>query len=85
MPNLPCGGSGKTGDASQYLKDAWDKGVASGPGRYASIEHIIGEACGASPRTAEAEEDLINIWPYIAQVNLCLVNRSAPDLLALPR
>jgi hypothetical protein len=28
----------------QYLKDAWDKGIASGPGRYASIEDIIGEA-----------------------------------------
>ena len=28
----------------QYLKDAWDKGVASGPGRYASMEDIIGEA-----------------------------------------
>ena len=28
----------------QYLKDAWDKGIASGPGKYASIEDIIGEA-----------------------------------------
>ncbi|MFZ1107869.1 MAG: hypothetical protein WAN43_05945 [Rhodomicrobium sp.] len=28
----------------QYLKEAWDKGVASGPGKYASIEEIIGEA-----------------------------------------
>ena len=31
-------------EAKQYLKDAWDKGVASGPGRYASMEDIIGKA-----------------------------------------
>lgn len=31
-------------EAKQYLKDAWDKGIASGPGKYASIEDIIGEA-----------------------------------------
>ena len=31
-------------DAAQYLKDAWDKGIASGPGKHASIEDIIGEA-----------------------------------------
>ena len=28
----------------QYLQDAWDKGIASGPGKYASIEDIVGEA-----------------------------------------
>ncbi|MFY9642833.1 MAG: hypothetical protein WCD20_03935 [Rhodomicrobium sp.] len=28
----------------QYLKDAWDKGIASEPGKYASIEDIIAEA-----------------------------------------
>ena len=28
----------------QYLQEAWDKGIASGPGKYASIEDIIGEA-----------------------------------------
>ena len=28
----------------QYLKEAWEKGVASGPGRCASIEDIVGEA-----------------------------------------
>ena len=43
MSNRPCGGSGKNPDASQYLKDAWDKGVASGAGRYASMEDMIGE------------------------------------------
>jgi hypothetical protein len=31
-------------EAKQYLKDAWDKGIASGPGKYASVEDIIGEA-----------------------------------------
>jgi hypothetical protein len=30
--------------AKQYLRDAWDKGIASGLGKYASIEDIIGEA-----------------------------------------
>jgi hypothetical protein len=30
--------------AKQYLKDAWDKGIVSGPGKHASIEDIIGEA-----------------------------------------
>jgi hypothetical protein len=28
----------------QFLQAAWDKGIASGPGKYASIEDIIGEA-----------------------------------------
>ena len=28
----------------QYLQEAWDKGIASGLGKYASIEDIIGEA-----------------------------------------
>jgi hypothetical protein len=32
------------GAYEQYLKDAWDKGIASGPGKFASIEDIIGEA-----------------------------------------
>lgn len=31
-------------EAKQYLKEAWDKGIASGPGKYAFIEDIIGEA-----------------------------------------
>ena len=31
-------------EVAQYLIDAWDKGVPSGPGQYASIEDIIGEA-----------------------------------------
>jgi hypothetical protein len=31
-------------EVAQYLMDAWDKGIASGPGKYASIEDIIGEA-----------------------------------------
>ena len=31
-------------EAKQYLQEAWDKGIASGPGKYASIEDIIGEA-----------------------------------------
>jgi hypothetical protein len=36
-------------EAKQYLKDAWDKGIASGPGKYTSIEDIIAEAhCRAS-------------------------------------
>ena len=33
-----------TDEYRQYLQDAWDKGIASGPGKYASIEDIIGEA-----------------------------------------
>lgn len=28
----------------RYLADAWDKGIAGGRGKYASIEGIIGEA-----------------------------------------
>jgi plasmid stabilization system protein ParE len=28
----------------QNLQDAWDKGIASGPGKYTSVEDIIGEA-----------------------------------------
>ncbi len=28
----------------RYLKDAWDKGIASGPGKHASIDDIIAEA-----------------------------------------
>ncbi len=31
-------------EAKQYLQEAWDKGIASGPGKYASIEDIIAEA-----------------------------------------
>ena len=31
-------------EAKQYLQEAWDKGIASGPGKHASIEDIIGEA-----------------------------------------
>jgi hypothetical protein len=31
-------------EVAQYLMDAWDKGIASGPGKYATIEDIIGEA-----------------------------------------
>ena len=31
-------------EAKQYLQEAWDKGIASGPGMHASIEDIIGEA-----------------------------------------
>jgi len=31
-------------ELAQYLMDAWDKGIANGPGMYASIEDIIGEA-----------------------------------------
>ena len=31
-------------EVAQYLMDAWDKGIASGPGKYASIEDIISEA-----------------------------------------
>jgi hypothetical protein len=31
-------------EAKEYLKAAWDKGVASGPGRYSTIEDVIGEA-----------------------------------------
>ena len=33
-----------TDEAKQYLQEAWDKGIASGPGKHASIEDIIGEA-----------------------------------------
>ena len=31
-------------EAKQYLQESWDKGIAGGPGQYASIEDIIGEA-----------------------------------------
>ncbi|MGO9173297.1 MAG: hypothetical protein ACLP7P_15225 [Rhodomicrobium sp.] len=31
-------------EAKDYLKAVWDKGIASGPGRFATIEDIIGEA-----------------------------------------
>jgi len=31
-------------EAKDYLKAAWDKGIASGPGRYSTIEDIIAEA-----------------------------------------
>ena len=31
-------------EAKEYLKAAWDKGIASGPGRYSTIEDVIGEA-----------------------------------------
>jgi hypothetical protein len=31
-------------EAEQFLQEAWDKGIASGPSKYASIEDIIGEA-----------------------------------------
>ncbi len=31
-------------EAKEYLKAAWDKGIASGPGRHGTIEDIIGEA-----------------------------------------
>lgn len=31
-------------ECNQYLKDAWDKGIASGPGKFSSIEDIIAEA-----------------------------------------
>ncbi len=31
-------------ELAQSLIEAWDKGIASGPGKYASIEEIIGEA-----------------------------------------
>jgi len=31
-------------EAKDDLKAAWDKGVASGPGRFATIEDIIAEA-----------------------------------------
>ena len=31
-------------EAKRYVKDAWDKGIASGPGRHGGIEDIIAEA-----------------------------------------
>ncbi len=31
-------------EAKEYLAAAWDKGVASGSGRYGSIEDVIAEA-----------------------------------------
>jgi len=31
-------------EAKEYLAAAWDKGIASGPGRYGSIEDVIAEA-----------------------------------------
>ncbi len=31
-------------EAKEYLAAAWDKGVASGPGRHGSIEDVIAEA-----------------------------------------
>jgi hypothetical protein len=45
-PYGPLGDEGDvlSDDAKQNLRDAWDKGIASGPGKYNSIEDIIGEA-----------------------------------------
>ena len=36
--------AGLSDEVAQYLADAWDKGMASGPGSYASIDDIISEA-----------------------------------------
>jgi hypothetical protein len=37
-------GAALSDEYRQYLRDAWDRGIAGGPGKYASIEDIIGEA-----------------------------------------
>ena len=41
---LKAEGAAHSNEVAQYLMDAWDKGIASAPGQYASIEDIIGEA-----------------------------------------
>ncbi|MGO9544663.1 MAG: hypothetical protein ACLPPF_07700 [Rhodomicrobium sp.] len=40
----PNSDDGLSDEAKDYLKAAWDKGIASGPGLYGTIEDIIAEA-----------------------------------------